>query len=138
MKNTLLAFAVLAVLCTAAPARASLTADLKVSEKETHGVKGTRLWAEVYLSGIADCPTTGSVTIVFTSPDEKTSVSSEFEVPWKSCSKYDDDENPGHAGTARTWAFRTVRFKGHTVVGVWKVTVKAGDTVLASSEYKVE
>jgi len=112
----------------ASAAMASVTAELQLAEK------GNKLWANIALNGIADCPTSGSVTVEFTSPNEMFE-SSSYEAPWKSCSK--------DAGQARTRAYRTLSWKSekgktYRAVGVWKVRVLSGDKVLAESSYEVK
>jgi len=124
-------FSAVVLIAIAQVVYASLTADLKLTEND----KG-QLQASVKMAGIEDCPTTGSVTIEFASPDRKKFQSQSIEAPWRSCSKYKDDD--GTSGTARTRARITVRRKSGDSLGTWKVTVKAGDTVLATAEYKVE
>jgi len=129
------AFVVASCSWCATPAIAGIEAELTLAEKAGK-VEGVRLlWAEVRLTGIADCPTSGSVTIVFTSPDEDRFVSSEFEAPWRSCSRYAGDD--GKRGTARTRAYRTVKTGKRIARGIWRVAVKAGETVLATGEYEV-
>lgn len=125
--------AVLMVSCIggARPAFAAVTATVSVTENDNG-----QLQASVKMAGIEDCPTTGSVTIEFTSPNPKKFQSQSVEAPWRSCSKYKDDD--GTSGTARTRARITVRRKSGDSVGTWKVTVKAGNTILATAEYKVE
>ena len=131
MKKHLLWGALMAS-CVVRPAFASISADLTLVEK------GGKLYANVLVSGIADCPVEGSVTITFTSPS-KDFESSSFEAKWRSCSADpDDSDHDGKVGTAHTKAYRTVRSGKRVALGTWKVTVKAGDLVLATSEYKVE
>lgn len=129
--RTMILWAALAASCAGRPAFAALSATLDVQENGQG-----QLQASVELAGIEDCPTTGSVTIVFTSPNPKEFMSKSIEAPWRSCSKYVDED--GRSGTARTRARITVRRKSGDSVGVWKVTVKAGDTVLATGAYTVE
>jgi hypothetical protein len=126
--NTLLMMVLLIASCVARPAFASVTAALTLTET------GTRIEARVGLAGIADCPTSGSVTIEWTSPD-KLFVNSTYEAHWRSCAM--------DTGEARTWAYRTLTYtdpagKKHRAAGVWKVRVLAGDVVLATGSYEVK
>lgn len=107
---------------------AAVTAELSIVEK------GKRIEARVHLAGIADCPTTGSVTIEWTSPD-KFFVDTKFEAPWRSCAL--------DTGEANTWAYRTVDLKDvdgkhRRAVGIWKVRVLAGDKVMAEGSIEVK
>lgn len=139
MKKLMIYAAMCAASCaTVRPAFAALSADLTIVEKQGKNAGVSLMYAEVLVSGIADCPTEGSVTIVFTSPNEKAFVSSEFEAPWRACSADpDDSDGDRKRGTARTRAYRTVKTGKRHAVGVWKVQVKAGNLVLASGEYEV-
>jgi len=107
----------------AGSAVAKLSVDLTLDE--TDG----RLWARVALAGIADCPTNGSVTVVFTSPNANTE-SSKYEASWRSCATT--------VGSARTRAYRTVRRSNGTIAtGTWTVSIVSGTTVLATGTYEV-
>lgn len=111
----------------AGSSRAALTASLSMT------VTGGKLWANVSLVGIADCPTTGSVTVEWTSPNPVFD-SSTYEAPWSSCTQ--------GSGTARTSAYRTVRYitngKAFKATGVWRVRILAGATVLAEGSFEVK
>lgn len=129
MRKFLFTLLVAAASCTVRPAFASISADLTLT------VTGGKLWAYVGLKGIADCPTTGSVTVEFTSPDETLFVSSSYEAPWRSCAL--------ETGEARTRAYRTLAWtnqkgKRYTAIGTWKVRVLTGTTVLAEGAYTVK
>lgn len=109
-------------------ALAQLTATVKMVEKDG------KLWANVYLAGIADCPTSGSVTVEWKSPNE-IFVDSSYEAPWRSCSL--------DHGTARTRAYRSLTWtsekgKVHRATGTWHVTVKAGEKVIVEGDYEVK
>lgn len=119
---------VVALVMACGYATAAIKCDLSVVEK------GKRIEAHCALSGIADCPTTGSVTVEWTSPD-KWFGNSTYEAKWRSCT-HDD-------GLTNTWAYRTVDMKDtdgkhRRAVGVWKVRIMSGETVLAEGQIEVK